>query len=85
MSAKVFKSVVHNDALPKRVNDFLPVKAKKSTPAEKASPRFVDVYEHARNQFAKKLEKKFNTASANRRLVLQSILTRKKPTVKSQG
>lgn len=69
MSAKVFKSVVHNGALPKRVNDFVPVEAKRSAPAEKASPRFVDIFEQAQKTFASKK-------------VFRSILTFEKPAAK---
>jgi hypothetical protein len=82
VSAKVFKSVVHNDAQPKRVNNFVPVKARPSVPAEKASPRFVDIFEQAQKSFAAKIEKKYAAASSKQRRVFRSILTLEKPTVK---
>jgi len=82
VSAKIFKSVVHSDALPKRVNDFLPVEPKRSTPAEQASPRFVDIFEQAQKSFGAKIEKKYASASASQHRVFRSILTFEKPVVK---
>lgn len=79
--SKLFNSVVHNTP-PKRVNDFVPVKPRKQPPAEKAAPRFVDIFEHAQKTFALKIEKKYNTASANKPRVFRSILTREKSTSK---